>query len=198
MGLKIFINNKITFIQLVLLLSSCGTITLTNRSSDQPADNKIYTYKIITDRKLEWTDFTGAPDYSASWTAAIYWKIFYTTDSSYTYALPGEDDEGYVEPNLKVWYAIDERSWVKPRYKNDEVLNHEQGHLNIAQLCAVEFKKTVGLMKPIQSFNWKTKLDSTFYSILGKCKQIQNMYDVETNHGLNQKNRLCGTKKLLN
>jgi hypothetical protein len=196
MGREFVFNNKIAFVQLMLLLSGCIAITRTNGTLNQTVDNKTYSYKIINDRKLEWTDFTGRPDYTATWASVIYWKVFYTTDSVYTYALPGEDGEGYVEPNLKVWYAIDERSWVKPKYKNDNILNHEQGHLNIAQMCALDFQKTVKLMKPIARFNWKHKIDSTYASILGKCHQIQNMYDVETNHGLNEKKQAIWDKKI--
>lgn len=197
MKLRNFVPVKIAFVQFVLVLSGCGTMALTNSSSSHPIGKTTYTYKIITDRKLEWTDFTGKPDYSASWASAIYWRVFYTTDSTYTYGLPGEEGEAYIEPNLKVWYAIDERSWVKPRHKTDVILNHEQGHLNIAQMCALDFQKTVKLMKPIKRFNWKWKIDSTYYSILGKCQQVQNMYDVETDHGLNQKKQLVWDKKIV-
>ncbi len=186
-----------TIAALIFLMYFEGCITWTKSDDSPVSDKKNYSYKIITDRNLEWSDFTGTADYTQTYTAAIYWKVFYSCDSVYTYGLPGEDGEGYVEPNLKVWYAIDERSWVKPRYKNDDVLKHEQGHLNIAKLCATEFKKSVGYMKPISRFNWKNRIDSAFYSVLKKCNTIQDMYDGETNHGLNAKRQEVWDKKIV-
>lgn len=150
----------------------------------------------MNDKKLEWSDFPGKPDHSKDWTAGIILKIFYTTDSSYNYALPGEEGEGYTEPNLKVYYAIDERSWVKNRHKNEAVLNHEEGHLNIAKMCALDFQKTVQLMKPIKRFNCKGRLDSIQSMINVKSTQIQNMYDIETNHGLDEKKQQLWDKKI--
>jgi hypothetical protein len=196
---KIGFNHKILIpVVLVLCLYGCGVITWTNGYSLTRAEKNAFSYKIMNNQKLGWTHFTGPPDHSAPWAAAIYWRIFYTTDSSYNYSLAGEDGEGYTEPNLKVYYAIGEQSRVKPRLKNDNVLNHEEGHLDIAKMCALDFQKTVQLLKPIRQFNCRGKLDSVHNVIIGKCNHIQNMYDVETNHGLNEKNKRCGTKKLPN
>lgn len=191
-------NNKIIIpIIFISFLFGCGSITWTNGYTLTRAEEKAYSYKIMNNKKLEWSDFTGKPDHTKSWTAAsIYLKIFYTTDSSYNYALPGEDGEGYTEPNLKVYYAMDERSWVKNRYKNDAVLNHEEGHLNIAKMCALDFQKTVQLMKPIRRFNCKGRLDSIQSMINGKSRQIQDMYDVETNHGLNKEKQQLWDEKI--
>jgi hypothetical protein len=176
------------------MAQSCMTWS-TNAPPPQQNSQK-YSYKIITDRKLEWSDFTGNPDYATTWAAFIYWKVFYTTDSIYTYGLPGDDGEAYVEPNIKVWYAISNRSWVKPIFKNDEALKHEQGHFDIAKLCALEFQNTVALMKPINRFNWKHGVDSALHSIFERYRQVEKIYDLETNHSLDVKAQADWEKKL--
>jgi hypothetical protein len=51
-------------------------------------------------------------------------------------------------------------------------------------------------MKPIRRFNCKGRLDSIQSMINGKSRQIQDMYDVETNHGLNKEKQQLWDEKI--
>ena len=155
------------------------------------------TYKEIKDRKLEWSDFIGTPDYSKDW--ACYTKVFFwaDTDSSYNYALPGETYDDYVEPNLKMHYYITSESWVKAGKATDALLNHSQTYWNIAIMCGMEYEKAVQLLKPIPRYDWRIKLDSMFQCMKKKFDQTAMKYDEETNYGLNLKQQKYWDSKIL-
>lgn len=157
---------------------------------------KHVTIKEIKDRKLEWSDFTGEPDYKSDWESYIHVFFAYDTDSSYNYALPGEVYEDYVEPNLVMHYNICSDSWVKGSKATDELLNHQQTYWNIALMCGLEFEKKVRLQKPMERYNWRPKVLTMFLAMCENFDQLQKQYNEETKHGMNRRQQKYWDSKI--
>ena len=155
------------------------------------------TFKEIKDRKLEWSDFIGKPDYSKDYVSLLQIYFNYNTDSSYNYALPGQTYEDYVEPNLVMSYSISSNSWVKLSQATDEILNHEQTHWNIAVMCGLQFEKDVRSKRPWARYNWRMTVDSMFFKMVEGYYKVQNQYDEDTNHGLNKTQQKNWDSKVL-
>jgi hypothetical protein len=133
-------------------------------------------------RKLTWSDFTGQPDPHSS-NAAL-------TSSNITidFAFDGKE----FQYNIKCSFARD-RSWV--RIKNNDVLVHEQGHFDIAEIYA---RKLNRLMKAY-SFNEKTVRDdvNTLYqNTMKEHRQTQTQYDQETDYSRNRPKQETWLKKI--
>jgi hypothetical protein len=119
-------------------------------------------------RKLRWDDFKGTPD-TQSPNAAL-------TSSSITIDF-GYDETGF-EYSIKCNFDK-KRSWVKIR--NDEILLHEQGHFDIAELYARKLNK---VMKDYH-YNVKTAsedVNKIYENMMKEHQETQNTYDLETNY----------------
>jgi hypothetical protein len=133
-------------------------------------------------RKLTWGDFKGAPDLHSS-NAAL-------TSSNINIEF-GYDDKGFQ-------YAIKcnfdkNRSWV--RIKNNEVLAHEQGHFDIAEIYARKLNK---IMKAYR-FNAKTAstdLNLLYENTMKLHRQVQTQYDNDTDYSRNKQKQEEWLKKI--
>ncbi|HEX6426379.1 MAG TPA: DUF922 domain-containing protein [Niastella sp.] len=133
-------------------------------------------------RKLTWSDFKGTPDPHSS-NAAL-------TSSNINIEF-GYDDEGFQ-------YAIKcnfdkNRSWV--RIKNNDVLVHEQGHFDIAEIYARKLNK---LMKAYR-FNAKTAgtdVNGLYENAMKQHRQIQIQYDNDTDYSRNKQKQEEWLKKI--
>lgn len=151
----------------ILLLLS---ILFFNTETDPPQINW------QADRKLEWSDFTrrtGPPEM---------FKAFSYTGISYVIDAP----EGTV--NIEVTpYFLPEESWVHIEYLTNELLNHEQGHFDIAAVYAKELDDQ---LKPYEidadAFTERDlakKIEAMFYVVFAEMDDCQKRYDAETLHG---------------
>lgn len=121
-------------------------------------------------RKLVWSDFKGSPD-PASTNAAL-------TNSSI------HAEFGFN--NKKLTHSIKcrfdkQRSWG--RIKTDYILNHEQGHFNIAEIHARMLHKELGEYE----FNPKTvnkDINRIYEQVMKLHVTTQKNYDLQTNHSL--------------
>ena len=133
-------------------------------------------------RKLTWSDFKGTPDPHSS-NAAL-------TSSNINIEF-GYDDEGF-QYSIKCSFDKN-RSWV--RIKNNEVLAHEQGHFDIAEIYARTLNK---LMKAYR-FNAKTAstdLNQLYESTMKQHRQAQTQYDQETDYSRNKPKQEEWLKKI--
>jgi hypothetical protein len=123
-------------------------------------------------RKLIWDDFKAEPLVAGS-TAALT-----TTHLGFSYRFT----------NGKITYFID--SWFEKnkswgRVKNDWVLQHEQGHFDIAEIYTRKLKKAVSEYR----FDRKTfqqDLDKIYATIVDEKEKFQQLYDDETNYSRNK------------
>ena len=123
-------------------------------------------------RKLKWDDFKGPPD-AASPNAAL-------TISAITIDF-GYDESGF---EYSIRCSFDKsRSWV--RIRNNEVLLHEQGHFDIAELYARKLNKQMKEYK----YNVKTAsddLNKIYETVMKQHQEAQNTYDQETDYSRNR------------
>ncbi|MBD8019133.1 DUF922 domain-containing protein [Kaistella pullorum] len=81
-------------------------------------------------------------------------------------------------------YAIfnREESWLNETYYTDGLLNHEQGHFDIAQIFAYKLQRLINKeIKNSKDFNSKI---SDLIKIIGdECIAFQEKYDLVTDHG---------------
>jgi lipopolysaccharide export LptBFGC system permease protein LptF len=123
-------------------------------------------------RKLTWSDFKGNPDPQSPNAALTSSKI----NIEYGY-----DEKGF---QFSISCNFDKnRSWV--RIKNNEVLAHEQGHFDIAEINARKLNK---LMKAYL-FNAKTAnsdLNKLYEDAMKQHRLQQTEYDQETDYSRNK------------
>jgi hypothetical protein len=151
----------------------------------------------MSDKKLEWSDFAGKPNYSITLPSRLYWVIQYRRSWMHSDSLSKLKGDIPSKPDVIVSYGVvTDRSWVKSKYRSTELLNHEQGHVEITRLCALEFKKTVRTFFPDYGLYWNRDVDSTFRSITHKCNEMQAMYEKATKHGENKHNQLVWDKRI--
>lgn len=134
-------------------------------------------------RKLSWDDFKATPDAGSS-NAAL-------TSSSINIEF-GFDNTG-LQYSIKCSFDKN-KSWV--RIKNTDVLGHEQGHFDLAEVYARKLNKAMKEYK----FNAKTVSDDVNKLYDGMMKQhheMQNTYDQETDYSRNKPKQEEWKKKIL-
>ncbi|NML20675.1 DUF922 domain-containing Zn-dependent protease [Pseudoflavitalea sp. G-6-1-2] len=123
-------------------------------------------------RKLTWTDFLAKPDPvsgNAAMTNSVINIEFNIDDTSLDYTISCRFDKN--------------RSWVKVR--TAPVLQHEQGHFDIAEIYARKLNKE---MKAL-SFNAatiKNDVNVIYDKIMAVYQQVQHQYDQETDFSRNK------------
>jgi hypothetical protein len=135
-------------------------------------------------RKLTWEDFKGPVDPDSK-NAAL-------TSSSINIEF-GYDDEG-LEYSIKCSFNK-QKSWV--RIRNTEVLAHEQGHFDLAELHARKLFKAMKAYK----FNANTvskDVNTIYDSLMNAHHEAQNMYDSETDYSRNKVKQEEWQKKIAN
>jgi hypothetical protein len=75
-------------------------------------------------------------------------------------------------------------SWVKNNYKVDYVLQHEQGHYDIAEINCRKFRKAVTQFQ-FTNLGYRHELDSIRSIYDSILEEQQGLYDLETNHANN-------------
>lgn len=128
---------------------------------------------VEADRPLVWDDFTGVPDDASPYDAFIYWNIRYR----FQYYLAG--DSVKVKPT--VFLEIGDKSWVKKHKSNAALLRHEQGHFDIASLCAQDVLQMLET-KSFPKENPVEAIKKSFSEVLETYKQMERAYDLDTNH----------------
>lgn len=133
-------------------------------------------------RKLSWEDFKASPD-PGSGNAAL-------TNTSINIEF-GYDD-AQLQYSIRCTFDKN-RSWV--RIRNNEVLAHEQGHFDIAEIYARRLNKAMKAYR----FNARTvsrDVNSIYNNLMALHRQIQNEYDKETDFSRNKSKQEEWLKKI--
>ncbi|WP_276135102.1 DUF922 domain-containing protein [Polluticoccus soli] len=128
-------------------------------------------------RQLSWEDFKGKVDKASPFTAVTHWFL------SWNEGKPAKDAHGkpVLQPEVEVSFMGD--SWVnKKRDLSPELLRHEQGHFDIALVCAAELAKQVKAAS-FTAKNFEPLMNKLFDAAYDKCARLQEQYDAETGHG---------------
>ena len=81
-------------------------------------------------------------------------------------------------------FVVRDASWVKAG-RDDYGLNHEQRHFDIVKLVAERFKQKI---KPgnLTVADYNSIIQNQFLESWREMTRVQEQYDSETGHGLNQ------------
>jgi hypothetical protein len=133
-------------------------------------------------RKLTWDDFKASPD-PTSTNAAL-------TNSSINVEF-GYDDQ---ELQFTIKCRFDKaKSWV--RVRTNEILAHEQGHFDMAELHARKLNKALKVYR----FNPKTvseDVNRIYDSVMTMHHTAQSEYDKETDFSRNKEKQVLWQKKI--
>ena len=134
------------------------------------------------DKKLTWADYKGkvqtGTDAAAS--TATYLGI------EYNFTRNGFD--------YKITCSFSKtRSWGL--HKTDYILNHEQGHFDIAEIFARKLNKQMGEYV-FNKNTFKDDLKAIYTTLTAEKDAFQNQYDEETNHSINKEKQVEWLKKI--
>jgi hypothetical protein len=88
----------------------------------------------------------------------------------------------YIDVALKV-YIPKSACWVKPDYRTDEVLSHEQRHFDVVKIISERYKQQLLHTKlPVE--NYDGALHAAYFKYMHEMNVMQDAYDGETRHGL--------------
>jgi hypothetical protein len=161
------VDKRIYFVLLLFIFETVSALKVSAQTLDT-------TGKTIPDGKLEWKYYTGQIDYNSNYWANTNCNVNYKFN-----IIPSFNDT--VKILLHSWAVVKNDSWVLPDKKSSELLAHEQGHLDFAILCSLEFEKLVKSTTFLK-INYSQKIDSLFKVTLNKYKLLEVQYDAETNH----------------
>ena len=123
-------------------------------------------------RKLTWSDFKGTPSDSSIFSAVSSIKL------KFNYKI--------IKKRISVQlFSLFEKSESWYRDTNNYALNHEQIHFDIGELVIRMMRKQIdSLSKEKEKLSAKA-IETIFNSYSNKLKEMQELYDEETNHSIN-------------
>lgn len=131
-------TNEVTLLLIIINQDMDKAVeTSAETSTDEPyvsLVNSILPLKfgnLLTIPQLTWANFPGKANEAMKWSAHVYWNIEFQVLKT------GK------RPSLSVDVHMLSKSWVKDHKKCDHLLNHEQGHYLIGNICALEFLRRV-------------------------------------------------------
>jgi hypothetical protein len=146
----------------------------------QPTSEELIDWNVS--RRLTWDDYKASPNPNndAAASTTTYLRISYNISSEgFTYKIRSQFSRT--------------SSWG--RYKTDYVLKHEQGHFDIAEI----FARKLNRQMHDYVFNrrsYQKDLNRIYFGIENEREQMQNDYDLETNHSINQEKQALWFKKI--
>jgi len=149
-------------------------------SLGQDKDEKLIAWNVT--RQLTWDDYKGTPDPNSDAAAST------TTYLGIEYKL---DNSGFGW-TIQCSFSIS-RSWG--RNKTDNVLKHEQGHFDIAEIFARKLNKKMKEY-PFNQTTYKTDLPKIYTTITEEKEAFQEQYDNETDHSRKKEQQAAWEKKI--
>lgn len=160
-----------------LILLYCITI---HKGSSQNRDEELLRW--TENRKLTWEDYKAAPDTTGTFAAST--TTYLTVDYTFT-----QDEFAFkIHSDFSKTH-----SWGLN--KTAYILQHEQGHFDIAEIFARKLYKCIKEYR----YNKKTcreDLSKIYDSIVNEKSQMQEDYDRETNHSIIKQKQKEWLKKI--
>jgi hypothetical protein len=138
------------------------------------ADTIAYSFK----NKLKWADFQGKKTGINEFDAAIFSSFGFKANSK---VIQGE----IVIAAIVQSYMVPRMSWVNNDARTDYALAHEQAHFDISFLISEEFRAEL-VQKTFSIIDWESEIRYLYLEYFRKLTKIQEKYDLETRHGLNE------------
>lgn len=133
--------------------------------------------------ELTYSDFKGKVPGNTPWAALT---------SSYIYFTYGTTNGRLTSYKVYASFRKSE-SWMK--IKNEEVLAHEQLHFDISEAFTRKLYAQVQELKN-KSGDIPKQASDLFNRMNSECDQTQQLYDEETDHGVNEEEQLKWKKKV--
>lgn len=130
-------------------------------------------------KRLSWANFKGRPVQNSDAVAV--------TASGIAYEISTVNNGKQVYYDMKVFaYFSPQNSWYKPKYVNQNVLEHEQLHFDITALYAEIFKQRLKNMK-FGNDTQKTKalIKELYHQTVEEMDSVQKLYDKQTEYSVN-------------
>jgi hypothetical protein len=107
----------------------------------------------------------------------------------------GYSKKGDLNLEIRLYPSFDKtKSWCLPKAKNEWTLAHEQRHFEITVLNACD------LFRALKKFNYSKNFQIEIIELHNKFKRInedeQDLYDSETNHGIDKEKQAEWNKKI--
>lgn len=129
------------------------------------------------DAKLRWTDFKGVPNTNIVAYAQTSYKIeIFPIEVNVD---PNNNIQNFEHLNVIANFYTN-HSWVYR--ESDYLLKHEQLHFDIAGLYALKINKEFQKLIANKIANFDSYFE-IYQNLWAKCREIQNLYDLETQHG---------------
>ena len=136
-------------------------------------------------RRLAWDDFKSVPDNNSSNAAltssTLSFKYNYDSEKGFSYTIAC-----LFEKNS---------SWGK--VKTDYILSHEQGHFDIAEICARKLNKTVKAWS-LNPATAQKEIPAVYQQTMKDLEAMQNQYDSETNFSRDKEEQAAWKLKINN
>jgi hypothetical protein len=133
-------------------------------------------------RKLTVEDFQASVDSNSLAAAETNYRINFSYDRA--------DDTVKFDITTKF---VKNGSWM--RVRTDEILSHEQGHFDIAEIYTRKIRKAI-LGKQFNYYNFETEADSLYKIYEDSSNVIQELYDKETEHSGNTEKQIKWEKRI--
>ncbi|GAB2597688.1 hypothetical protein [Spirosoma areae] len=129
-------------------------------------------------RKLTWADFQAEPRRGSHYAAEVF--------TSFSYEGKSTVKNGVILLNLIAKaYMLKNSSWGRADAKNAYALNHEQRHFDITKLIVERFKRKIQ-PDSLTLEDYNSIIQYQFIETFREMSRLQQQYDDETNHSLNQ------------
>jgi len=152
------------------------SLTVTFSDDDRITNDDTVNYN--TDRKLTWNDFRAAPRQGSHYAAEVFTSFAYEGKSSVK--------NGVININLLVKaYMLKNSSWGRSEARTAYSLNHEQRHFDITKIIAERFKRKIH-PDSLTLEDYNSIIQYQFIESYREMHRMQEQYDGETNHGINQ------------
>lgn len=136
-------------------------------------------------KKLTASDFKGIPDPASAYLATTF------THLTYQYRRPVAcSDKNKVKFQFETEITMGDKSWmkfdkIKSKLLLQILLDHEQGHYDIAAALADSLQKNLS-SACFHRLSYAKQIDSVYKSVSKYYDTLQVRYDAETAHGLNK------------
>jgi len=125
------------------------------------------------DRKLTWEDFQGVPSGPTDFVAS--------TNSGVSFSFSYKERNGVGTINYKVasnFYPA--LSWYRSTRVNSYILEHEQLHFDISELCARKLRKALSEIPKDRDF--KANSEAVYQANEAHRRELQEQYDSDSDH----------------
>ncbi|WP_339699035.1 DUF922 domain-containing protein [uncultured Marixanthomonas sp.] len=140
-------------------------------------------------RQLTWEDFRGTPKPGADFVAST------NSGMSFSFSYTEKNGKRTMEHSISCNF-YPELSWFKPGKVSEYILKHEQTHFDISELHARILRKRIAEAE--FSKNVKEEIGALYHTTEQERQDLQNQYDLETDHSKNKEEEYRWREKITN